>query len=104
MKCSHTESDDMPEFLCRACHPELNMTPSRRAELDAADRDRAEAKAVVERRERELRRTEAKLENLTKRGDLDPTTVGGKIAASLRKKVDRLQIDGLTGLPFEDAA
>ena len=24
--CRHTEPDDLPEFLCRQCHPELNKT------------------------------------------------------------------------------
>lgn len=27
VKCRHTEPDDLPEFLCRQCHPELNGKP-----------------------------------------------------------------------------
>lgn len=25
MQCHHDDADDIPEFLCRRCHPELNI-------------------------------------------------------------------------------
>lgn len=48
MQCQHNDADDIPEFLCRRCHPELNKTewkpPTKSmqdgAAPDASPRDR----------------------------------------------------------------
>lgn len=37
MKCQHTDADDIPEFLCRICHPELNKAEWKPPTRPAAD-------------------------------------------------------------------
>lgn len=86
----HSDPDTIPAFLCRACNPDMNRTPTERAKLDAADRAIADAKRAAESHDREVRLTRAKLESLTKNGEPTAESVSGKIAASLRKKLDRL--------------
>ena len=34
----HSLEGTIPRFLCRACHPELNVSAATRAKLDAEDR------------------------------------------------------------------
>lgn len=89
-KINHAD-DDIPEFLCRACHPELNATREQRAALDKADAERAAAQRKREQSERELRKARVKLTAITKHGEPDADTVSAKIAASMRKKIHRLE-------------
>ena len=90
----HTHGpDDLPEFLCRVCHPELNTTPEQRAALDAEDRAARETQQAIENRDRELRRAEMKLLGLTKNEEPSAESVSGKIAASLRRKIERLRAE-----------
>lgn len=93
--CNHELDgpDDLPDFLCRRCHPELNATPEQRAAADAIDRDKRDAQMARERHERELRRAEAKLESLTKNGKATEGSVSGKIAESFRKKAEKLRAE-----------
>lgn len=86
----HTDADTIPAFLCRLCNPEMNSTPTERAKLDAIDRAALAAKLAAENLEREIRLTRGKLESLTRNGEPAPGSVSGKIAASLRKKLDRI--------------
>lgn len=43
----HSLEGTIPRFLCRACHPELNVSAATRAKLDAEDRG-ARPRAVAE--------------------------------------------------------
>jgi hypothetical protein len=43
----HSLEGTIPRFLCRACHPELNVSAATRAERDAEDRE-ARPRAVAE--------------------------------------------------------
>jgi hypothetical protein len=92
-KIDHSLDDNLPSFLCRHCHPEINRTPEQVALLDAADRAALAAKQVIANREREIHRTEGKLVGLTKNGEPSTDSVSGKITASLRKKLARLQAE-----------
>jgi hypothetical protein len=87
----HDDPDGLPEFLCRRCHPELNMTPERRRELDAADEEKAKRERAEARRRREIAKMESRLASISKRGEPDADSVQGKIARALRNKLARLQ-------------
>lgn len=87
----HDSPDDLPEFLCRKCHPELNMTPERRRELDAADAARQARERAEAERKREIERAKARLARLLSRGEPETDSVQSKIATALRNKLARLQ-------------
>lgn len=89
-KIEHT-GDAIPVFLCRACHPELNLSTTARRELDAQDHARAQAARDALTRQRELAKAQAKLKTCTRHGEPDEGTVNAKIAASMRKKIHRLE-------------
>lgn len=88
--CDHTDPLCIPEWLCRRCHPELVMTPARKAALEAAEAERVRAERAERARRRELERAKAKLAALTKRGEPEDGSVAAKIVAALRKKIARL--------------
>lgn len=89
MTCHHTD-DDLPAFLCRRCHPEMNITPERKAVLDAADAAKRAAQSAADTKARELRRAESKLASLTRNGEPAEGSVSAKIAASIRRKIEKL--------------
>lgn len=95
MQCSHTDADDIPEFLCRFCHPEMNRTPEQRDVLNAKDREALALRQASDNRAREIRRAQGEIASRTKHGELDPGSVAGKIITSLRAKVTRLQAEDL---------
>lgn len=86
----HDDPDSLPEFLCRQCHPELNLTPEKRRELDAADRKRQANERAIAERERTIKQTQARLAGLLRHGEPDAGTVQDKIAGSFRRKLTRL--------------
>ena len=92
-KIDHTAEGAMPEAYCRKCHPELNRTPEQIAEAVRIERERLNWQSQYDRLTRELDNTKRKLENITRRGEPDEDSVSGKIAKSLRKKIDRLGAD-----------
>jgi hypothetical protein len=92
MSCTidHNADGAIPELLCRHCHPARSLTP---AEIKAADKaDRAARLRTLQResKQRELRTAQLKLESLTRLREPDPQSLSGKIAASLRKKIKKL--------------
>lgn len=88
---SHTHGpDDLPECICRRCHPELNMTADQRHKLDAEERKRLAAERARLELKRQIAKTEARLAALTKNGEPAEGTVPANIAKSLRKKLKRL--------------
>lgn len=53
-QCRHTEPGDLPEFLCRQCHPELILTREARDAADATERAAHAARTARESLLREL--------------------------------------------------
>lgn len=96
----HTHGpDDMPESLCRACHPELNRTPEQLATLVAAERNKMNEEREREHHHRELLKAKVRLDGLTRKGEPAEGSVSEKIAKSMRKKIKRLEhelADGAT--------
>jgi len=96
MTCTldHTPEGTIPEWLCRFCHPELNLTQEQRDTLDEADRERVNRERGEAKLRRDISRTKQKLTAITRRGEPDPGSVGDKIASALRKKLARLETEG----------
>lgn len=92
MTCHHDGADDLPAFLCRKCHPELNKTPEQRAVLIEAERKAQAERAAAEAKARDLRLATMKLASLTRNGEPAEGSVSAKIAASVRRKVERLSV------------
>src|SRR5512139_1519763 len=90
-KINHNDAGDIPEFLCRTCHPELNLSTAKRAALDAQDHAIAQAARDKLSRHRELAKAMTKLKTCTRNGEPDEGSVNGKIASSMRKKIHRLE-------------
>ena len=90
-KIDHTDPEGIPEALCRACHPELILSPEQRAALDAQE---AEARRVAQAREtkqRELLKTQRRLEKLEQReSKRGLCTVDEKLKIALETKAQRL--------------
>ena len=87
-KIEHTDGDAMPEFLCRACHPELNTTPEQRKAAVAAERAQREQYALRQdllRTQTRLERCEAAMARSSNRG------IEARKAAALRRKIQRLE-------------
>lgn len=91
-KIDHKAIEAIPRRWCRACNPQLETTPDARAALDARDRAREKAEQANRTRQREIARAETKLASLVKHGEPAASTVNGKIAASMRKKIKRLTL------------
>lgn len=86
----HTHGpDDMPEALCRQCHPELNQTPEANAAFYAELRERERRERHLDNLERQLRRARQELPGLQKRSERSETAA--KIAASIERKITRLE-------------
>lgn len=90
-RINHNAEGSLPAFLCRACHPELNLSSEERTKLDEADAKRLQAENAEVWRKQELMRTQAKLDALEKRiEDGRGSTIDEQIASSLRTKIERL--------------
>lgn len=88
MKCTikHT-GDSIPEFLCRACHPELNASAPIRATADDASHDDAQAERYNRKQKRRLRaevKTWRNRVDLMHKHNIDPRDIA-KAEATLRK-------------------
>jgi hypothetical protein len=86
-ECHHL----LPGFLCRKCHPELNPSVDELPRALVRERREREAVEAVRAAQRELDGAKRKLASLMRGGEPEPESVAGKIAASLRKKVIRLE-------------
>lgn len=62
-KTDHTE-EGIPAFLCRTCHPELNMTEEERKAALKRERLAAKRAATLGRRQHEAALLEAKIRGL----------------------------------------
>ncbi len=87
----HDHSDPLliPEPFCRRCHPELNRTPDQSRRLAEAERAKQTLEWAKRDKEQALATTQRKLEAAQRRNP-HPTSVDGKIMASLVLKVARL--------------
>ena len=99
-KISHHDPDGLsiPEFLCRACHPELIHTPAADAVFYEALRKSQAREYEWLRLQREISSTSAKIEGIEARGrnkwgkaPIDPASVEGQIHAGLIRKLERLR-------------
>ncbi len=98
----HDDPGGVPEFLCRRCHPELNLTPERRRELDAADEERQKKERARLALQHEIHKTKLRLATALKRGEPEEGSVQAKIILALRNKLARLQRS--TAQPEEQTA
>jgi len=87
--CVHFPDGELPEFLCRRCHPELALSYEQRRILDEIDRRRRADDQVRESKHTELRVTQQKLAAMERRG----TSFGidARIYESLKRKAARLE-------------
>ena len=90
MTCDHEGDGCLPAFLCRKCHPELNLTQKERAVLDEADRKARAKRSAAEQKARDLHRAQMRLVSLTSRGEPAKGSVSAKIAESTRRKIAKL--------------
>ena len=79
----------IPDFLNRKINPHLTMTREERRRMEEKERADIAAERERQRLERELSRTKRKLE-LMRRRPIEPGSVSEKIAASLERKLARL--------------
>lgn len=86
MQCKIEHSEDaIPEFLCRACHPELNLTTAQREQYATQDkraRDRDAQRQELLRAQQALTRAE---------NAKGYAGIEARKATSLRKKIERLE-------------
>lgn len=91
-KIDHAAPGALPKALCRACHPEFNLTPEQRAALDAADAEKRRVAQAREAKQRALDKVQRRLDTLERRehrkGGL--CTVDEKLKLSLEQRAERL--------------
>ncbi len=98
-KLNHADPEVIPDFLCRACHPELNLTDEQRAQADNAERQERQAWHAHQ----ELLRTRAKLaktERAAERGG--NMGIEARKAKALRAKVAKLEGCDHTATPLQE--
>jgi hypothetical protein len=95
-KLDHSDPGTVPEFLCRACHPEFIATPEQRALQEAQEMADARHKIEIAARERAIGKAMRDIEAMTRNGEPTRQPAIG-ILASIRKKLERLQIEELMG-------
>lgn len=91
MSCriDHLAPDALPEFLCRACHPELSLSKQDRASLDRQEAEKRESEHRLAENQRELRAARERLSRLDTKRRM--SAVDKKAAAGLRAIVARLE-------------
>jgi hypothetical protein len=90
-KIDHADPECIPEFLCRACHPEMVTTAADIAKAEAHDHEQRRQEQDAERATRALRKAKARLRQLTNKGEPEDGTVNATIAASMRRKIEQLE-------------
>ena len=93
-KIEHTNPLAIPGFLCRACHPELIPTAEEIAKWNEDARVRRDQEITRDRLARDIYRAKVDIAALTKLGEPVKEPAKG-ILASIRKKVDRLELEEL---------
>jgi hypothetical protein len=91
----HTHDEaagDLPEFLCRLCHPELNLSPERRHELERDERKALAKETKRAGKARELAAVERKVAALSAKRHQEGT-VSFKILKSQERKAQKLRAD-----------
>ena len=85
-----TEDLSIPEFLDRRKNPKLNRTPAELKATIKAEQERHRIQMEKERLVRQISSVQRKLDAILRRGEPDPESIPGKIAAGYRKKLARL--------------
>lgn len=92
----HTHGpDDMPEALCRKCHPELNRTTTQRAQLVRAERaqvDSAMQRSSLLRALGKAQQALGQAERKIARGG-GAQGIGVKLAKSARGRIAKLEAE-----------
>lgn len=86
----HTH-DEIPLFLCRRCNPARTLTADERAALERQEREARAKEREREKAKRDLLQAQQRISTMTYNGEPSPQSVNGKVLASLRRKVTRLQ-------------
>lgn len=76
---SGPDYDGIPEFLCRACHPELNATPESNAKFYAELRERQTAENARAARDREINTLQNKIDGIQRQATNEIISLTEKI-------------------------